>query len=109
MKKNGKFKNKVIIIDIQRYKHQTKNNGPGDICLITEEYQLPGTTLGLIFNIPETIKEIEVSGEIVSSEYFIEEDYCCNYIKFISVKDEDKDLINEFINNVSFDIRKSSK
>lgn len=80
------------------------NVSTGGMCLLTKTYISPGSNLDLIFYIPETSKVIEVSGEILWNEYSVEKGYYCNGIKFLNIRDADKDLISKFIENAAINI-----
>ena len=85
---------------------KTENLSSGGICLLTKDYIPVGSILDLIFVMPDTSKPIEASGEIIWNENYSDDEYYLNGIKFLTLKDSDKELIGKFVNNATFDMIK---
>ena len=83
-----------------------RNLSTGGICLLTKDYIPVGLIFDLVFLIPETPKQIEVSGEIIWNELNMDNEYYTNGVKFLTLKNEDKELIGKYIDNTTFDMRK---
>jgi len=88
---------------------KTENLSTGGVCLLTNTYIPVGSFLDLIFVIPETSISIEVSGEIIWNEKNIDDEYYTNGVKFLSLKNEEMELIGKFIDNATFDMRRCLK
>jgi len=87
-------------------KAKIKNISACGACFVTD-YDLPlSTYINLIFYLPDSCKVMGITGEIVWNEYSTQDDFFFCGIEFIKIPRRFKKMIQQYIDNELFDIRK---
>jgi c-di-GMP-binding flagellar brake protein YcgR len=79
----------------------------GGICLITREFLQTGIPVDLHFFIPDSATPIKVTGIVTWNEIKSDGNKFLNGIKFIRMDETQLDLIQKFINSVTFEVRRN--
>jgi hypothetical protein len=81
------------------YSTVTKGIGTGGICLLSKEYLGIGTIIKIRMPLSSLTTSIEVTGEVLWSDFLIDRKLYESGIKFENLEDIEKVLISEFIDD----------
>ncbi len=73
------------------------------ICLATRDFIETGTSIDLCFRISGSDIRISVKGIVIWNEIQIGSNRFLNGIKFVDIEESQRDMIRQYVNNMTFD------
>ena len=112
MKEKRQFRRKPISIDVscdirpesKGLETWTKDMSAGGICLVSREALDVDRIIDFTFTIPDTGKQIEVSGKVmwIEKSTVALDNFFYSGIQFMKIDERDRDLISKYVDGATF-------